>query len=235
MAGNFYDGTEAELYTGSATFSSVIGTTPTNYGLTAEQGTAYASANLIFADAYQIAIEPATRTSGVIAAKNAAKASLLALARELAGIIKAYPPITAQNLIDLGLHVPKERTPTPPPDVRPGMDVVSVVGRTVTVHVHDSASSVKRAKPAGAAAGWVYCFVGETYPSDPSYWIFQGAATKGKFAFTLSDTVPSGATVWICAAWANRKGETGPVSVPISTNIQGGGTNPATAGLKIAA
>jgi hypothetical protein len=110
--------------------------------------------------------------------------------------------------------------------VAPGTDVVSVVARTVTVHVHDTASSSKRGKPAGAVAAWVYTYVGSEYPSDLAAWEFQGATTRATHQITFADTLPAGQQVWIRAAWINAKQQAGPLSQPITTNLQGGGSLP---------
>jgi hypothetical protein len=104
------------------------------------------------------------------------------------------------------------------------MDLVGVTQRQVDVHIHDSASSNKRGKPAGCHSAWVYTFIGSDYPADPAAWEFQGACNAGKFSIVFDSTVPAGAQVWICAAWVNFRSESGPISVPISTNLQGGGS-----------
>ncbi|MCC6422594.1 MAG: hypothetical protein IT447_03880 [Phycisphaerales bacterium] len=70
----------------------------------------------------------------------------------------------------------------------------------------DSAISNKRGKPAGALAVWQ----------------FQGSATKSRHEITFADSVPSGQPIWIRCAWINRKQEVGPMSLPVTTNIQGG-------------
>ncbi len=127
--------------------------------------------------------------------------------------------------IDIGLNVRKSPTRYPAPTARPGMDIISVVGRTIELSIHDSASSIKRGKPVGSVQALVYYFAGEDYPSDPNGWQFAGPSTKAKFSFTVPDSVPGGTRIWLCAAWTNRSGEPGPTNVPISTNIQGGGTS----------
>jgi hypothetical protein len=114
------------------------------------------------------------------------------------------------------------------------MDIVSTANRTVTISVHDSAGSTKRGRPAGTAAAWVYSFVGTSYPSDPTGWTFEGATTKPKVQVVFPNTIPGGTQVWVCAAWVNAKQQAGPTSVPISTNLQGGGTN-VTPAMKLAA
>ncbi|MCC6423213.1 MAG: hypothetical protein IT447_07005 [Phycisphaerales bacterium] len=99
----------------------------------------------------------------------------------------------------------------------------------------DSAVSNKRGKPAGATAAWVWTFVGTNYPTDPAAWQFQGSATKARHEITFSDSVASGQPVWIRCAWINAKQETGPMSLPITTNIQGGGASVVVQEIKIAA
>src|SRR4051812_34928506 len=76
MARSFYLGTDAELYTGSESFSTKITATPTAYGLVAAQATAYAAKNTAYAAAYVEAVDPETRTKGKVEAKNEAKRQL---------------------------------------------------------------------------------------------------------------------------------------------------------------
>jgi len=233
MDRSFFYGTDAEIATGSANFLTKITSTPTAYGLVAAQATAYAAVNTAYQTAYTTAITPATRTKGAVEAKNQAKVNLKAAASDLAKIIDGTPTVTNQQKIDLGLSIRFTPSPIPAPSVRPGMDIVSVANRTIKVHIHDSASSTKRGKPAGTSAAWVYSFVGENYPSDPTAWSFEGACTKAKFDIVFPSTMASGTQVWVCAAWINAKQQAGPTSVPITTNLQGGGMSAST--MKIAA
>jgi len=234
MDRSFFYGTDAETASGSANFSSLIQGTPTAFGLVAAQATAYEVVNMAYQVAYDAAITPATRTKGAIAAKNDAKDALRVMASDLSKIIDGTPTVTDQQKIDLGLAIRKKPSPNPVPTDRPGVDLVSVVTRTVTIHIHDSASSTKRGKPDGTVAAWVYSYVGTNYPTDPTAWDFQGATTKSNHDIVFPDSVASGAQVWVCAAWINGKQQAGPVSVPVTTNVQGGGMS-VTAELRIAA
>jgi len=235
MDRNFFYGTDAAMATGSGNFLSLITGTPSAYGLVVAQVNAYDVVNLTYQDAYNLAITPATRTKGAIKAKNDAKKALKTMAADLAAIIDATPTVTDQQKIDLGLSIRKQPSPVPVPTDRPGVDLVSVVTRTATIHIHDSASSTKRGKPDGTTAAWVYSYVGTSYPTDPTAWDFQGATTRSNHEIVFPDSVANGAQVWICAAWINAKQQAGPVSVPITTNVQGGGVSSATSGMKIAA
>lgn len=222
MGKSFFLGTDAELYTGSQAFSTKISATPTAYGLVAAQATAYAALNTAYATAYLAAIDPLTRTKGTVATKKQAKVNLKGSASDLARIINGTPTVTDTQKIDLGIGIRSTPAPIPPPSVRPGVDIVSVVARTVKVHIHDSASSTKRGKPAGVLGASVYAFVGAVYPTDPTGWAFQGTTTKTTFDVVFPDTVANGAQVWICATWFNNRTQTGPISLPITTNVQGG-------------
>ncbi len=73
---SFYLGTDAELQTGSQSFSTKISATPTAYGLTAAQATAYAALDATWQAAYTAAKDPETRTKAKVQAKNDAKAAI---------------------------------------------------------------------------------------------------------------------------------------------------------------
>lgn len=233
MAKSFFTGNDTELYVGSQNFAGLITATPTAFGLTATQATAYGLLNDAYAAAYQLAAAPTTRTRPNIAAKDAARAALKVMASDLAKVIDGTASVTNKQRIQLGLNVRKTRTTIPVPSITPGVDIVSVTGTRVNIRVHNDAVVTKRAKPAGTAAAWVYTFVGETYPSDPGLWDFQGSTTKNTFEIDFPLTLAGGTQVWICAAWINAKQQAGPVCAPVTTNLQFSGTN--AVGMKIAA
>ena len=72
---SFFNGTDAELYTGAQNFVTVIGKNLQQYGLTNDQLASFTTANNIFSAAYLAAVGPETRTKGKVAAKNAAKSA----------------------------------------------------------------------------------------------------------------------------------------------------------------
>lgn len=185
--------------------------------------------------AYEASRDPQTRTQVQIAQKNAQRDVIRAKSSNLAKVVEGNPAVTDVQKLELGLSVRKTPAPVPAPTDRPAVDVVSVAGRIVTVHIHDSTTSIKRGKPAGATAALVYTFVGENYPSDLNAWRLMGSATKAKYEITFGDGIASGQQVWIRCAWINRKQQAGPLSVPITTNLPGGGSATQQQELKIAA
>ena len=199
------------------------------FKLTQEQAQTYAQLHAAYLSAYQAVADArmaGTRSESLTATKDAAKGRLLSLGRQLYTYVQASNDVSDADKILLGVTVKDNQpSPTPTPTARPDLDVTTSYGRTVVVAVHDNTnSSRKRAKAPGATAAWVYCFVGADYPTDPAGWTFCGATSNGRFDVVLPDSVPNGSQVWICALWVNRKQEGGPVSLPVTTNIAGGGT-----------
>ena len=164
------------------------------------------------------------RSESLTSGKDAAKLALLRLARQIYTTVQADDSVSDADKILLGVHVRETgRTPVGPPTVRPGVDVVSSVGRTVTVSVHDSASDSKRSRPENTICAFVYSFVGDDYPTDPAGWTFCGSTSKPIYEIQFPDTTPAGSQVWVCATWVSRRQETGPVSLPVTVNLPGGG------------
>ncbi len=222
MSRNFIPSKDADLINWSAGFSSKITATPTAFGLTAPQATAYAALDTAFAGAYATAVDPATRTRGTIAAKDAARIPLVAQARELARIINAFPSITNQQRIDLGLNPREgEMTPVNPPTESPVLEIVSAMGRTLKVKLR-SVNSERRGKPEGVDGATLFSFVGEAPPADISSWKFEGSTTRTLFDVEFPPTVAAGAQVWLTAFWFNPRSQSGPACQPINAYIAGG-------------
>ena len=209
-------------------FTTRIQASPVTFGLVAGQAAELYTRKQAFVNSYTAMMNAradGTRSEAQTVTKNTRKAAVLSYARELYALISANKSVSNTDKMLVGVHV-RDTKPTrvDPPNVRPGVLVRSVVGRTVYTTIHESASSPKRRKPKGALQAFVYWFAGEDYPSDPTHWQFAGPATKAEFEFTVPSTVAGGTQIWIAAAWVSRRGDTGPVSIPISTNVQGGGS-----------
>lgn len=229
---------DALLVPYSTNFNARIVASAATFSLTPAQASAYTPLHDAYVTAYEAMMSAradGTRSKSLTSARDAAKRNLLIYARQLYTFVQSNASVTQANKILLGIHLRVIPAPIPRPGVAPGMDVVSVANRTVAVHVHDSANTNKRGKPAGATAAWVYSFVGANYPSDPTLWNFEGATTRPRFDILFPSTVAGGQQVWVCAAWINAKQEAGPTSVPITTNLPGGGAIGGDGAMKIAA
>ena len=222
MAGNFYSGTDAEVLTGSANFSTLVSAAPTTYNLTAAQATAYATLNTSYSTAYNAAKEPSTRTSVTIATKDAAKSALVASAKSLAAIIRSSSSVTDSQLLALGLSRRSAPMPVPPPGDAPGLDVLSTSAWTVKIRLHDTASGSKRGKPPGVSGASVFSFVGATAPADLTSWQFEGNTGKTGVTVVFPNTLAAGTKIWLTAFWFNSRKQSGPTTSPVSANLPGG-------------
>lgn len=222
MAKDFLPHRDPELLAWSANFSAMITATPTAFGLTAPQATAYAALHAAYAAALETATEPATRTRGAVAAKNDARSPLKAEARELARIIQAFPTITTEQRIDLGLN-PRDNGPSPinPPEEPPVLEVVAAIGRTLKLKLR-ALGADNRGKPDGVDGATVLSYVGATAPADISLWRFEGSTTRTAFDVEFPATVAAGAQVWVCAFWFNPRSQSGPACQPVTAYLAGG-------------
>ena len=99
---------EPELATWSTDFLANVGVIGVaNIGLVSAQQTALQAAVNSFISAYGLAKDPATRTRPSIQLKSTMKEQMVALIRQMAGIIQKHPQTTDAQRAQLGLTVPR--------------------------------------------------------------------------------------------------------------------------------
>lgn len=219
MAG-FLPNADAALLAWSLNFSTRITATPTAYGLTAALATAYSTAHTSFATALA-GCDPSERSKVATEAKNQARTNLKTQARLLAKLVEGTATVTNAQKLELGLNVRAQPTPIPAPSVSPGIDIVSVSGRSVRLRLHD-ATTPRRRKPAGVKGASVFSFIGTTPPGEAAGWTFEGSTTENVFDITFPEGTAPGTTVWMTAFWFNPTAQSGPAAEPISTMVQFG-------------
>lgn len=217
---NYIPSKEADLVNWGENFTDLITATPLAYGLTVLDASTLQSNFDEFKAAYQVAVNPATRTISTIAAKDEEKAGFLSLARAYAAIIRANQAVTNEQRAALGLTV-ADPTPTPVP-IPSSVPVINVplAGPSVQyMTIVDQYTPTSKAKPAGVAGMALYRKVAAT-PSG----VFLGATLVGLFtrADQLIDTsgLEQGQVATYWGQWYNRKGQLGPISAPASAVIQ---------------
>jgi hypothetical protein len=223
MGTGYLPTTDAGLLAWSSAFSELITAAPTDYGLVAGDATVYAALHASYADAFAVAMNGSTRTSGTIAAKNTARTDLKDKARELVAIIQATPSVTDEQKQDLKITVRKtEPTPVPPPATAPDVDVMEVSGRTVRIRLHDSSTLGHRGRPAGTQGAIIYSAVGASAPENIDDWKNEGITGQLLSDITFPDSVAGGSMIWITAQWFNGRKQAGPAADPVSTFLPGG-------------
>lgn len=239
MAKDFVPAKDGELLVWVNGFSSKITATPTAYGLVATQCTALAALVAPFAAAQAAAADLGTRTRAKVAARDAAKKPMVAMVRDLARIINAFPGITNEKRIELGLN-PRSGTITPVgvPTESPVMQVLQTnEGRILKVRLSGQ-DTTRRGKPANCSGASIFSYVSPNGqpPADISLYKFEGSTSRTIFDLEVPPTVPGGSQIFLVSFWFNNKMQSGPACNPVGAFVGGGvANNAAPQALKMAA
>lgn len=205
-------------------FSTLITAAPTDYGLTSGDASTIAAAVDAYSDAYALTVDPATRTSPAIAAKDAAKSAALVVVRPFAMFINARAATTDEQRGDLGLTIRKTvPTPIPAPTTAPALSLVSLVPGLANLQYADPATPTSKAKPFGATGVQLYKALGTVPAIDPAQATFDAVYTKSplQLPFAGGDV---GKVCTVFARYVTRSGpagvaQVGPWSAPLTFNV----------------
>lgn len=207
-------------------FDTKVTASPVTYALTATQATAFHTAYAAYTAAYSTLVSDragGTQSRTLTAQKNAAKAALLAVGRELYGIVQDSRSVSVADKLDVGVN-PRDAVPTPVPvpATAPGIELLGVVGTTVKLRLFDTAVSGRRGKPPGVIGASVFSFIGTAPPADLAGWKFEGNTGRTKINILFpADTAP-GTKVWLTASWFNSRKQAGANTDPVAANLPGG-------------
>jgi hypothetical protein len=200
-------------------FAARIAANPALYQLTAADATNIDGVVDDFVAAYAIAVEPITRTPVTIAAKDAARNVAEQLCRQFAIQIKFNAGITDEDKIAAGVRPPNpNRDPINPPASSPLLNVLGATPGSHTIRYADTSTPDSPAKPFGAAMMQLWVAIGATPTTDESTAKFYGTFTKNPVGVSFVEA-DDGKVATYFARWANRKGDTGPWSLPVSMRI----------------
>lgn len=219
MLGDYIPKTDADLDTWATNFDTVITAAPTDYGLVAGDATAFHTLRLAYTNALAAAVNPATRTPVTVAAKDTARNSMVAAARQYARIAQAYPAITNELLADAGLTVRDAiPSPIPAPVTNPILSMMQTASLQHTLRFRDSVLVNPRSKPPGAVALQLYVKTTVGAPTDVADCTFVGQYSRMP-AVVSFDGADAGKLAQYLARWVTAKGLTGPVSPVFSATI----------------
>jgi hypothetical protein len=200
-------------------FDTVITANPTDYGLIAGQATAFNVLRTAFTAALLSATNPNTRTSVTIAAKDTARNVMVASARQLAQIARAYPAITDELLADAGLTVPDVvPSPIPAPTSQPVLALQSATPLQLTLRYKDSILSNPRARPQGVTGLLVWAKIGTGAPASVDDCKFLGMFGRSPVVVTF-DSADGAKPAGFIARWVTMRGLQGPDSAVVSVTI----------------
>jgi hypothetical protein len=201
-------------------FSTRITATPAAFGLLAADAVVIAGLFTTWHAALLLVQNPGTKTATTVAAKNAAKLSMLGTIRTYAQQITANPGVTNANKLLLGLNLPNSApTPIPAPSSFPQLMLVAMTPGQVTMTYKDSATGgSSKAKPFGATQMQLFLGVDTVPFSDPTLCSLVSTPTKSPIGVTFSPA-QAGKIATFFARWMTRTGLVGPWSTRIFITI----------------
>jgi hypothetical protein len=202
-------------------FAQTIAAAPTAYGLEKRDADALVAACQEYADAYTLAVAPATRTKASIAEKDRSRKAMLQVLRRYARLIKANPAVSDERKVILQLTAssqPWKRGDAPA--TRPILQVVSAIPLRHVLRCTDSANAEGSAKPAGVTGMQLFCHVGSEAPADPLDARFERFVTRSQHVVEFKPA-QVGKTAFYFARWQNATGETGPWSQVARMTVAG--------------
>jgi hypothetical protein len=201
-------------------FSVIVAANLVALGLAAGDSGAIAGAANNYSAAYLTAVNPSTRNSTTVAAKDAAKANASFICRPYAQRIQASPTVSNALKLSLGLII-RDRVPTrtPAPVTFPLLNVINATPGEHLVRFTDSLSPATRAKPPGAISMQLYRTVTATTPAPtPDGSLFVGNFSRNGIAVP-QEFADAGKVATYFARWINRRGEPGPWGGGVSLTI----------------
>lgn len=208
---------DGNLNAWAANFTTLLSANPGSYGQTSSSAAAVASVETAWASAYALVTNPATKTKATVAAKNAARVTMLATVRPIAQQISLSQGVSPSAKIAIGVN-PRTSVPTPItiPTTYPVLSILQSLSLNHVLTFRDQlASPSVKAKPYGVVQMYLYGSPSTTPLTDPSLLSFVGARTKTPtlVAWPSND---AGMKIYYAARWATRSGLLGPWSPIVS-------------------
>lgn len=212
---------DAELVNWSRNFAARIGEDPARFGLGTREAEQIQALVRNFAEAYALAVAPASRTAAAVKVKEAAGKAMLKELRPCAMLIKRRSSVANADKVNLGLNIARPSTARlPAPTSRPILSVQSGAPLCHVLRFIDSGSSESRGRPRGVAGAQLFCYLGEKV--QPTVEDGQLAALCNRFLYRHQFPFSAaGQRAHYWARWHTRRGLCGPWSQRVSLVVAG--------------
>ena len=161
---------------------------------------------------YAVAKDPATRTPGAVAAKNAAmRAYKAALRSFLKEFINFNSTVTVEDRRNMGLPIYKTgKTPAPVPSAPPQANIRIPSPGVVEIH-YRSAESARERKPAGVYGCEIKWKISDSMVDSWAQLVHSEFDTCSPLRLSF-DGPDRGRRLWFALRWENTRGDKGPWS-----------------------
>lgn len=203
-----------------ANFNSMLTAAPADFGLTAPDAVIVDAVYDPFLAAYNLVVDPATKTSVTVAQKDAARASAEAIVRPYAVLISLNPAVSPEDKVAIGVTLRSTgRTPVPAPTDAPVLSLLSAIPMTATLN-YKIAGSSNKAKPAGSIGVEIKASYGVVPATDPAQCDTLGTFTKSPLTISYAAGVQGKNSTYF-ARFTTRSGpagvsQAGPWSSPLN-------------------
>jgi hypothetical protein len=220
LTGSFIPDDDAGIRLFLNNFAEVVAQNPAACGLTASDSATLTALAQAYDELYVLANNPLTRTTPVVAEKDAARNQAVETVRIYATQIKANLGVPEQLKIALGIHIDDTtRTPIPAPQTSPVL-TVEATNALHEIRFSDSMTPGMRAKPPGAIQLQLFRAMGDSSIADVSEAQFIGAHSRQPILLTYDPTpANTGKTATYFARWCTAKGLVGPWGPPVAATI----------------
>lgn len=202
-------------------FRNKLTASPATYGIdqaTADQIKALSNA---WDTKYDKSVSAQEAARAAVGEKDAARGAFIALIRPTVARIQVDPAVSDGSKQAAGLPIRStSRSPNPPPDTRPLVDVDASQRLRHIVKFRDEATPRSTAKPHGVRACQVWVKVGGEPPKDASELTYLADDSRSPYLAEFEGE-DGGKTAYYWLRWINTRGETGPWSEMTEATIQG--------------
>lgn len=221
MTRGFMPNTDSGLLQWSQQFAQKIALDPEAYGITPAQSAELSAAQASYAENYQLALAPKTRTRVAVAEKNHSRSAFKRVAKRMAAVIDTQANVSDPQRVALGLNVRGPRRRIGKPQTAPRLQHRETSGNTMRLQVIERGTATG-AKPSGVIGAIVFSYCGSQPPETLKGWDYQCMTSRNNFKIKIPAGAQPGEMLWFAAAWINTKLQRGPMSKSLSTYVQYG-------------
>lgn len=202
---------DADLINWGDNFSTLLTADPSLYGINASLAAVNQSQYDEFVAAYNLAVDPATKTIVTVAFKDEEREGFLSLARQIAAIIRSDNGVSDASKAALGLTIPDPTpTPVPVPTTQPIIVVPFAGTGQVLMNITDELTPNKKAKPAGVQGCLLFRAYGAALPLSFDDAKLISIPQRSDNIIDTSEVTPGMQTTY-WGKWFNSRGEIGPL------------------------
>lgn len=203
----------------SRNFAALISAAPHRYGLTPDDAAEIQALADEFAARLTTALEPSTRTTVAVAAKNRSRATMLYVLRGHAQAIRVRPGVADADKLALGLAPTRSpRTPTAALTTAPRLQVIVPPSGVHTLRFTDECTPTRRSKPRGVIGLQLFISTSPTPPPGPETATFRRFLSRQN-TLVYHGSAARGRPAYYYARWQTRRGKVGPWSVVTTATV----------------